>query len=169
MSGRPAQALEILGYARPGAGCPNAETPTWHAFASAALERSGDNVAALDEARQALDGYYAQQVVRGTGDAHRLIAIAYAKLGEARAATEHILEAQRLIEIHGTPYSVLRTLLTKANILGSAPLKMEALDFARLLLKLGKDPESEAGSCYQLVADDRARSHRTLLAAKTER
>ena len=129
----------------------------------------GHNVAALDEARQALDGYYAQQVVRGTGDAHRLIAIAYAKLGEARAATEHILEAQRLIEIHGTPYSVLRTLLTKANILGSAPLKMEAIDFARLLQKLGKDPESEVGSRYELVADDRARSHRTLLAAKTER
>ncbi|MEO6990037.1 MAG: hypothetical protein ABI346_03920 [Candidatus Baltobacteraceae bacterium] len=145
MAGKPSDALSILGYVRPGNGCTSAETPTWHAFTSAALERHGDDRAALGEARQALDGYCAQQVARGVGDAHRLIAIAQAKLGDARAATEHILEAQRLIEIHGTPYAVLRTLVAKANILGSAPLKMEAIDFARLLLKLGKEGAESAG------------------------
>jgi len=78
----------------------------------------------------------------GAGDAHRLIAIAQAKLGNARAANEHIVEAQRLTEIHGTPYAVLRTLIAKATILNSAPLRLEAIEFARLLLKLGKETES---------------------------
>ncbi len=145
MSGRPGDALSILGYVKPGYGCPSAESPTWHAFASAALERSGDGLAALAEARQALEGYATQQIGRGAGEAHRNIATAQARLGNQRSATEHILEAQRLSEIHGTPWAVLRTLVAKANILGSAPLKKEAIELSRLLLKLGKDNDEPVG------------------------
>jgi tetratricopeptide (TPR) repeat protein len=137
MTGRPAKALSLLASVKPGEGCPRAEVPDWHAFASAALERLDQDIAALREARQALAGYAAQRAARGTGDAHRLAAICYAKLGKPRPAREHIAEAERLTESFGTPYGLLRTLVAKANILENDAMKMEAIDFARLLRALG--------------------------------
>ncbi len=137
MIGRPEEALGILGYLR-GDGCPRAEVPDWHAYAAAALDRHGDHRAALREAREALAGYDAHGMVRGLGDAHRLVATSCAKLGNARAAREHLSEARRLTERHGTPYGLLRTLCAEAAILKNAPLQREAAEYAKLLQSLAR-------------------------------
>jgi len=138
MMGRPAEALSILGYVRPGEGCPRAEVPDWHAFAAAALDRLGESAAALREASEALDGYGVQRTERGLGDAHRLIATSQSKLGNGRAAREHLSEARRLTESYGTPYGLLRTLAAEAAILQSATLKREVAEYARLLNSLAR-------------------------------
>jgi tetratricopeptide (TPR) repeat protein len=138
MTGRPNDALSLMGYVRPGEGCPRAEVPDWHAFAAAALDRLGENEAALREAREALAGYSAQKTERGLGDAHRLMATSHAKLGDARSAREHLSEARRLTEHHGTPYGLLRTLSAEATILQSAALKREAAEYAKLLHELAR-------------------------------
>ena len=70
MSGRAQQALSLLAYVKPGAGCPPWEAPYWHTEAGAALERLDQNTAALAEARKALDGYDALGAHRGKGSAH---------------------------------------------------------------------------------------------------
>jgi tetratricopeptide (TPR) repeat protein len=136
MFGLPDEALAALGYATQGDACPRTELPNWHAFVAAALQRRGDNDGALAEALEALAGYSARQVERGLGDAHRLIATCYARLGNPRAAREHVGEARRLTERHGTPYGMLRTLTAEAAILQSATLKREALEYASLLHRL---------------------------------
>ncbi|HEY2474474.1 MAG TPA: hypothetical protein VGI19_06690 [Candidatus Cybelea sp.] len=138
MVGRPREALSILGYVRPDYCCPRVEVPTWHAYAAAALDRLGEHEEALREAREALDGYSAQRTARGLGDAHRLIATCYAKLGDTRAAREHLSEARRLTEHHGTPYGLLRTLSAEAAILKSSTLQREAAEYARLLQNLAR-------------------------------
>lgn len=138
MTGHAAQALSILGRLKRANKCASAEIPTWHRFAAEALERLGEEALALEQAQEALNGYEAQQVPRAIGDTHRLIALCCAKLGDIHAATDHILEAQRLAERHATPYGLLRTLAAKAHVLTSAPLKKEAIDLALLLKQLGK-------------------------------
>jgi tetratricopeptide (TPR) repeat protein len=138
MTGRPRDALSLMGYVRPGEGCPRAVVPGWHASAAAALDRLGEHEAALREAREALAGYSAQKTERGLGDAHRLIATSHAKLGNAGSAREHLSEARRLIEHHGTPYGLLLTLSAEAAILQSAALKREAAEYANLLHELAR-------------------------------
>ena len=150
MTGHATQALSILRCLKQGNRCASAEIPTWHKYVAAALERLGEESLALAQAHEALNGYTAQQVPRAIGDAHRLIAVCHAKLGEKREATEHILEAQRLAESHGTPYALLRTLAAKAHILASAPLKKEAIELALLLQKLGKSTDSPQGDGLRL-------------------
>ena len=76
--------------------------PLRHAYAAAALERRGENAAALRESREALAGYTLQGSERGIGGSHRLIASCQARLGNARAAREHVREARRLTERYGT-------------------------------------------------------------------
>jgi hypothetical protein len=61
-----------------------------------------------------------------------------AKLGDARSAREHLSEARRLTEHHGTPYGLLRTLSAEATILQSAALKREAAEYAKLLHELAR-------------------------------
>jgi tetratricopeptide (TPR) repeat protein len=138
MTGRPSDALLLMGYVRPGEGCPGAVVPGWHASAAAALDRLGQHEAALREARAALAGYSAQKTERGLGDAHRLIATSHAKLGDGRSAREHLNEARRLAEHHGTPYGLLLTLSAEAAILQSAALKREAAEYAKLLYELAR-------------------------------
>ncbi len=142
MTGHAAQALSILSCLKRGNKCAGAEIPTWHRFAAEALERLGEETLALAQAHEALNGYEAQQVPRAIGDTHRLIALCCAKLGDIHAATDHVLEAQRLAERHATPYGLLRTLAAKAHVLTSAPLKKEAIDLALLLKQLGKSADS---------------------------
>lgn len=137
MTGRPVDALTILEHIAPDAGCPRAEAPSWLALTAAALERSGRTADALARAEDARAGYASRNVARGLCDAHRLLAICHAKLGNARAAREHVVEAFALAETFATPYGFLLTLVTKANILGDALLKREALAFALLLRTLG--------------------------------
>jgi hypothetical protein len=136
MSGRAQQALSLLAYVKPGAGCPPWEAPYWHTEAGAALERLDQNTAALAEARKALDGYDELGAHRGKGSAHRIMAICYAKLGNGRAAREHIAEAALLTERFGNPYQLLSTLIAKADILVDKTLRAEAIEFARLLRNL---------------------------------
>jgi tetratricopeptide (TPR) repeat protein len=138
MLGLPQIALSILGYVRPGEGYPRTEVPSWHAYAAAALERRGENAAALRESREALAGYTLQGSERGIGDAHRLIASSQARLGNARAAHEHVREARRLTERYGTPYGLLRTLSTQAAIVQTAALQRDATEYARLLQNLAR-------------------------------
>jgi tetratricopeptide (TPR) repeat protein len=140
MFGLPNEALSALEYATPGEACPRPKLPNWHYYwhhaAAAALQRRGDNEAALAEAREALASYSARRLPRGIGDAHRLIATCHAKLGNARAAREHVGEARRLTERHGTPYAMLRTLTAEAAILQNANLEREAIEYANLLQRL---------------------------------
>jgi tetratricopeptide (TPR) repeat protein len=140
MTGRPHDALSLMGYVRPGEGswCPRAVVPGWHASAAAALDRLGEHEAALREAREALAGYSAQRTERGLGDAHRLMATAHAKLGDVGSAREHLREARRLAEHHATPYGLLLTLSAEAAILPSAALKREAAEYAKLLHELAR-------------------------------
>ena len=150
MIGQGARALSILSALKRGNGCASAEVPTWHRCAADALERLGEEKLALAQAQEALNGYTAQQVPRGMGDAHRLIAVCRAKLGDTRRATEHVMEAQRLAESHGTPYGLLRALAAKAYVVESAPLKKEALELALLLQKLGKSADSPSHGGRQI-------------------
>jgi tetratricopeptide (TPR) repeat protein len=136
MSGRAEHALPLLHRVRPGVVCSGWDVPYWHAEVGAALERLGKDAAALDQARTALLGFEAQGARRAQGSAHRIMALCYAKLGESRAAREHIAEAARLAERYGTPYQLLQTLSAKADIFGNATLKSEASEFARLLRSL---------------------------------
>ena len=138
MSGRPNEALSLIGYVRPGDGCPRAVVPGWHASAAAALDRLGEHQAALREAREALAGYSAQGTERGLADAHRLVATSYAKLGNARSAHEHLGEARRLAEHHGTPYGLLLTLSAESAILQNAARRLEAAEYAKLLHQLAR-------------------------------
>ncbi|HEY1655263.1 MAG TPA: hypothetical protein VGF86_09135 [Candidatus Tumulicola sp.] len=139
MLGQPAEALSILGYVRPGDGsCPRTEVPDWHALAAAALDRLGDSATALREANEALEGYRAQRLERGAGDAHRLIATSHAKLGNGRAAREHLSEARRITESYGTPYQFLRTLTAEAKILRNPALERTAVEYATLLSGLAR-------------------------------
>jgi len=141
---RPDEALRILADVQPINDRRCADGAGWHAYMSAALERSGNDRAALAAARRALAGFCAHDAARGIGDAHRLIAISAWKLHDPKTAAEHIAEALRLVEAHGTPYGLLRTLVAKANIVGSATLRHEAIELARLLLELGKDENGNA-------------------------
>jgi tetratricopeptide (TPR) repeat protein len=138
MSGRPNEALSLIGYVRPGDGCPRAVVPGWHASAAAALDHLGEHQAALREAREALAGYSAQGTERGLADAHRLVATSYAKLGKARSAREHLGEARRLAEHHGTPYGLLLTLSAESAILQNAARRCEAAEYAKLLHQLAR-------------------------------
>ena len=138
MTGRPADALTILERIAPEAGCPRAEAPSWLALTAAALERIGRIADALACAEDALAGYASRNVARGLCDAHRLLAICHAKLGNARAAREHVVEAFALAETYATPYGFLLTLVTKANIFADAVLKREAVAFSMLLRNLGR-------------------------------
>ena len=138
MLGQPQAALSILGYVRPSEGYPRAEVPSWHAYAAAALERRGENAAALRESREALAGYTLQGSERGIGGSHRLIASCQARLGNARAAREHVREARRLTERYGTPYGLLGILSTEAAILQTPALKRDATEYARLLQNLAR-------------------------------
>jgi hypothetical protein len=65
------------------------------------------------------------------------MAICCAKLGNARAAREHIAEAIGLSEQYGTPYQLLTTLIAKADILNDSVVRAEAIEFARMLSRLG--------------------------------
>ncbi len=136
MTGRAEEALSALNYGASSAGSAEPEAPGWHAYVAAALHRLGREDAALHEAREALAGYATQDQARGTADAHRLIALSLAKLGDKETATEHLCEAQRLTESHGTPYALLRLLVAKADISGSAAIRGEAIEFAHLLRRL---------------------------------
>ncbi|HEX4012329.1 MAG TPA: hypothetical protein VHX17_00410 [Candidatus Cybelea sp.] len=138
MSGRAADALSLMGYVRPGVGCPRTVVPSWHASAAAALTRLGEHEAALREADEALVGYNAQNTERGLGDAHRLVATAQAKLGDTRSACEHLSEARRLTEHHGTPYGLLLMLNAEAAIVQSTALRREAAQYAKLLHTLAE-------------------------------
>ena len=138
MTGQPAEALSILGYVRPGNGCPRAEVPDWHLFTAAALHRLGDDRAALGESNQALAGLAGEGPGRGLADAHRWVATCESKLGNARSAREHLVEARRLTEQHGTPYQLLRTLSAEAAILPSPARKREAVEYASLLRNLAR-------------------------------
>jgi tetratricopeptide (TPR) repeat protein len=138
MTGQPKEALSILGYVRPGDGCPRTEIPEWHLYAAAALQRIGDDRSALNEASEALAGFTAQGPGRGLADAHRHVATCQAKLGSTRTAREHLAEARRLTEHHGTPYALLRTLAAEATILQSATCKREAAEYAKLLHGLAR-------------------------------
>lgn len=139
MTGRAAEALSILAYERPEDGSWQGEAPCWHGFAAGALERLDEPAAALSEALAALAGYEAQHVARGRGDAHRIIATCQAKLGNMRAAREHILESQRIVESYGTPYSLLRTLVAKANLFDEPAQRVEAIEFAQFLRRMRKE------------------------------
>jgi len=67
------------------------------------------------------------------GDAHRLIAKSYARLGDLSAGREHIAEARRLSERYGMPAGLLCTLNAQAEILRSPALKADALELERLV------------------------------------
>lgn len=136
MTGRAVEALSALNYGAPDAQCAEPDAPGRHAYVAAALQRLGRDALALHEAREALAGYCALDQARGSADAHRLIALSLAKLGDKSAASEHLLEAQRLTESHGTPYALLRLLVAKADISGSAATRTEAIEFAHLLRRL---------------------------------
>jgi tetratricopeptide (TPR) repeat protein len=135
MSGHAHEALSVIGYIRPERGCPRDHVPSWHAVAATALVRLGDE-SAMAEAYAALAGYSARNVARGVGDAHRLLALCYAKRGDARSAREHIAEARRLTERYGVPYALLLTLISEAAIVRSTALHQEASEYARLLQRL---------------------------------
>lgn len=132
-AGRPREALAILGRAGGAASCPPRGVPARHAFVASSLLQLGENAKALDEARAALRGYEARRSGRGMGDAHRLIAKSYARLGNLAAAREHISEARPLSERYGMPEGLLCTLNAQAEILRSAALKTQALELERLL------------------------------------
>jgi tetratricopeptide (TPR) repeat protein len=138
MTGRPKEALSILGYVRPGDGCPRTDVPDWHLYTAAALERIGDDRGALREASEALAGYTLQGPGRGLADAHRHVATCHAKLGNVDIAREHLTQARRLTERHGTPYALLRTLAAEAAILQTTALKREAAEYAKLLHGLAR-------------------------------
>src|SRR5262249_10119127 len=121
MLSRPAEALRMLAEIKPDDG--SAESGEWHACASAALERAGNDNAALVEAKRALAGYIEEGADRKAGNAHRLIAIAAWKLGDRRTADAHLHEAERIIERHGTPYGMLRLMVARADITGRASHK----------------------------------------------
>jgi tetratricopeptide (TPR) repeat protein len=135
MSGRAREALSILGYGRPESGWPGNDVPSWHAAAASALTRLRDE-SAIAEAHAALAGHNAKNVARGLGDAHRLVAVCYAKRGDARRAREHIAEARRLMERYGLPYALLLTLVSEAAIVRSTALQREASEYAKLLQRL---------------------------------
>ncbi len=143
MAGRPKKALSILREVEADGSCHRSESPTWHASVSAALERSGFDAPALAQAQAALASHTAQLGTRGVAEAHRLIAVCNAKLGNPNVAKEHIIEAQRLSESHGTPYALLRTLVATADIFGNATVRKEAIELAHLLQTLGKRPSPE--------------------------
>ncbi|MGA8098253.1 MAG: hypothetical protein WB810_06290 [Candidatus Cybelea sp.] len=138
MTGRAVEALSALNYGSSDAECAEPDAPGRHAYAAAALQRLGRDASALREAREALGGYSTLDQARGSADAHRLIALSLAKLGNKSAATEHLLEAQRLTESNGTPYALLRLLVAKADISGSAAIRTEAIEFAHLLRRLAQ-------------------------------
>jgi tetratricopeptide (TPR) repeat protein len=134
MSGRPREALSVIGYMQPeGFACDRG--PSWHAVAATALVRLGDG-SALAEAHAALTGYSAHNAARGVADAQRLLAVCYAKRGDRRRAREHIGEARRLTERYGIPYALLLTLSSEAAIVQSAALKKQASEYAELLRRL---------------------------------
>lgn len=135
MSGRAREALSVIAYMRPEGGCAREPGPSWHAVAATALARLGDE-SALSEAQAALAGYSAHNAARGIGDAHRLLAVCYAKGGDTRHAREHIAEARRLTERYGVPYALLLTLVSEASIVQSAALQNEASEYAKLLQRL---------------------------------
>lgn len=138
MSGRPQKALSILNDVAPGSSSHRSEAPTWFASIASALERMGCDAPALVQAQRSLEAYTAMDAIRGIADAHRLIATCNAKLGNGGAAKEHILEAVRLVETHGTPYALLRALVAKSDICGGAADRSHALELARLLRTLAK-------------------------------
>lgn len=137
---RPGEALQLLSEIRPGNGCPPSKETTWHALASAALERGGRDAEALREAQIALAGYTERQTARGIGDGHRLVAVSAWKLGDAGTAREHIREAQRLVDRYGTPYAMLRTLVARSAIENDLALKRDAVDLARMLTEIDETP-----------------------------
>jgi tetratricopeptide (TPR) repeat protein len=139
MTGRAVEALSVLNYGGATyAECEEPDAPGRHAFVAAALQRLRRDVAALHEAREALAGYTALDQARGSADAHRLIALSLARLGDKKVAREHLLEAQCLTESHGTPYALLRLLVAKADISGNAAIRAEAIEFAHLLRRLAQ-------------------------------
>jgi tetratricopeptide (TPR) repeat protein len=140
MLGKPADALAILGYRQTENEWPRVESASWHVCVAEALERSGEPAAALPHAEQAWRDYDAAQVLRGSGNAHRVIALCYGRLGDLDRAKEHVSEAQRLIETNGTPYALLRTLVAKAGIEHSQRVKSDAIEFAQMLRALDEDP-----------------------------
>lgn len=138
MSGRAREALSVIAYERPEGGCSRDHGPSWHAVAATALLRLSDG-AALAEAHAALAGYSARNAARGVGDAHRLLAVCYAKDGDTRRAREHIAEARRLTERYGLPYALLLTLASEASIVKSTALQNEASEYAKLLQRLAAE------------------------------
>ncbi|MGB8910025.1 MAG: hypothetical protein WCC84_14865 [Candidatus Cybelea sp.] len=132
-AGRPREALAILSHAKDEVSCPSRGVPARHAFVASALLLLGENAKALDEARAALRGYAARRTGRGMGDAHRLIAKSYARLGDLAAGREHIAEARRLSERYGMPEGLLCTLNAQAEILRSPVLKAEAHELEQLV------------------------------------
>jgi tetratricopeptide (TPR) repeat protein len=141
MVGRSAEALEILGYGRAETEWPLVETASRHVTIGQVLVRAGNPTAALAEGQAARRDYEANQVARGLGNAHRLIAICYGRLGDLDRAKDHVREAQRLAETNGTHYDLLRTLVAKAEIVQSRTVKAEAIEFAQMLRGLDDDPD----------------------------
>jgi hypothetical protein len=138
MTGKPREALALLGYARSSDGCPSKQMPSWHAVAGAALASSGDDAAALTEARTALAAYGSLGMSRGMGDAHRLLAVCSAHRGDTRRAREHIGEARRLVERYGVPYALLLTLVSEAAIVRTPVARSNAIEYERLLHRLAR-------------------------------
>lgn len=135
MSGRASEALSVLATVRPPNGRPRHSAPSWRAVAAEALAHLGDE-SAIAEAHAALVGYTKRNAPRGIGDAHRLLAVCYAKRGDARRAREHVAEARKLTERYGVPYALLLTLVAEAAIVRSVALRREASEYAKLLRRL---------------------------------
>jgi hypothetical protein len=130
MSGREGEALSVLKSVKA-----FAYAPSWHVVGGAAMAQLNDE-SAIAEPRLAFGGYDETDSPRGLADAHRLLAVCYAKRSEVHRAREHIAEARRLAERYGTPYALLLVLAAEATIVRDAALRKEASEYAQLLKRI---------------------------------